>query len=374
MELNQALSLLEAPDIEIGNGITGLSNLGLTCYLNASVQVLSHTIPFTEYMLNGVYKKYLQHHVKNGVLPETIYLLIEYMTLLYGIWDKPEGNEENISERTFVITPRGLVQIFNKLFPQGGFFRQNDASEAILFLLDTFHDLISREVNYNVNGTPSNDYERMIVKSIDDWAKHFKHQHSYILDVFFGQEHARIQCTNCKKMTDKFPPFKDICLPLNDQTKTIYDCFDYYCRVEQLDKYNTLECDHCKARSQAYTKTTYWKLPSSLIICLKRFQVNPKYNRYEKNTSRVTYPVVGLDLSKYVTNPDENCRYNLYSVICHTGYNNIETGHYYAYCLNRNGRWYNFNDEHISQITNLQDLITQNAYILFYRKADESKN
>ena len=39
-----------------------------------------------------------------------------------------------------------------------------------------------------------------------------------------------------------------------------------------------------------------------------------------------------------------------------------------AFIKNANGNWYHFNDTNVSQITNLDELITTKAYCLFYRK------
>ncbi|CAN0460145.1 unnamed protein product, partial [Ectocarpus sp. 8 AP-2014] len=39
----------------IGDGMVGLGNLGNTCYINSSVQCLSHTPLLTEYFLSSAY-------------------------------------------------------------------------------------------------------------------------------------------------------------------------------------------------------------------------------------------------------------------------------------------------------------------------------
>jgi len=104
-------------------------------------------------------------------------------------------------------------------------------------------------------------------------------------------------------------------------------------------------------------------LPILLIIQLKRFNFN-----FEKNDNYISYPINNLKLKKYAyIYEDTNTTYKLIGINCHSG--NIYCGHYYSYCRNiKNNKWYKHNDEIVTKVTSLEDLITNDAYLLFYHK------
>jgi len=99
-----------------------------------------------------------------------------------------------------------------------------------------------------------------------------------------------------------------------------------------------------------------------MVIDLKRFNRNN-----QKNQSLVTFQLESFDVSDYIIGyKKENYIYDLYAICNHMG--GVLGGHYTSFVKNANGKWYHFNDTNVSEITNLNDLITPKAYCLFYRK------
>ena len=43
-------------------------------------------------------------------------------------------------------------------------------------------------------------------------------------------------------------------------------------------------------------------------------------------------------------------------------------GHYNSYIKNLNGKWYLYDDTEVLEMTDVENLVTANAYCLFYRK------
>lgn len=61
--------------------------------------------------------------------------------------------------------------------------------------------------------------------------------------------------------------------------------------------------------------------------------------------------------------------YDLFAVSNH--YGGLGGGHYTAYCrMPDNGRWYCFDDSHVSEIST-ETVLSSAAYVLFYRRRDQ---
>ena len=72
-----------------------------------------------------------------------------------------------------------------------------------------------------------------------------------------------------------------------------------------------------------------------------------------------------MDLSKYCVGYRKNTyKYDLMSVANHDG--GLNGGHYYAYVKNVNGKWYNFNDTNVSEMSK-DNVVSESAYCLFYQ-------
>ena len=84
----------------------------------------------------------------------------------------------------------------------------------------------------------------------------------------------------------------------------------------------------------------------------------------------MSYPANDLNLSDYIIGPekDKNNKYDLYGVIQHFG--SLNKGHYTALCKN-NGNWVSYNDSDLNIVNNP---VTKNAYILFYKRNSLEKN
>ncbi|KAJ9162941.1 hypothetical protein P3X46_022672 [Hevea brasiliensis] len=158
--------------------------------------------------------------------------------------------------------------------------------------------------------------------------------------------------------------------PVNKKARTeplsLYTCLEAFLREEPLVPEDMWLCPQCKERRQASKKLDLWRLPEVLVIHLKRFS----YSRSMKHKLEtfVNFPIHDLDLTSYVANKNSTQRqlYELYALTNH--YGGMGSGHYTAHIkLLDEKRWYNFDDSHISPISE-DEVKTAAAYVLFYRK------
>lgn len=333
-------------DKYIDLGLSGLSNMGNTCYLNAASQCLSNTLELTDYILSG------QSEEDVNTSKKEFSMYKEYKRLISALW------EENC-----VIKPisfKNVLAGFDNRFNNNN---QHDSQEALSKLIDLLHTALSYEVNMTYRGIIKNELDRMEVESLKTWGIHFKKQYSKILEIFYGQYHSRLVCTKCNKYSNNFDPFCLTSLPITSRCHNIYDCFDEFSRSEELDSDNQWKCEHCGELSNAQKVITFWKLPKIMIVVLKRFNYGLSLSKINR---KIDFPLDDLDMTNYVDGYYKyESKYEAFGIINHIG--NLHFGHYYAYCKNPNGNWYNYDDENVRPLSKID---IDNAYVIFYRRKE----
>ncbi len=127
-------------------------------------------------------------------------------------------------------------------------------------------------------------------------------------------------------------------------------------------------CGKCKDHVVATKKMEIYSSPEYLIIHLKRFAHTRGAFGGRKINQMVSFPLEGLDMSKYLIDATTKSVYNLYAVSNHFG--SLNGGHYTAYCQNPLfQKWFDFDDSSVSKLS-ASDVNTQAAYVLFYKKSN----
>ena len=333
-------------------GLTGLANLGNTCFINSCMQIISHTYELNNFLKEGTYKKKLNKKIESV-------LLVEWDELRKIMWN----DNCIISPGKFIKTVQHVANLKKMELFTG--YSQNDVQEFFLFLIDCFHNAISREISMKVSGTPENETDKVAILCFELIKKMYSKDYSEIWNLFYAIHVSEItDLKTGEKLKITPEPYFVINLPIpqNNKSPSIIDCFNFYVEGEKLEGENAWYNENTKEKVDIQKKIMFWSFPNILAIDLKRFNHN-----FEKNQILVTFPLENLDLSKYVVGyKKESYKYDLYGVCNHSG--GVMGGHYTSYVKNANGKWFHFNDTSVSEIGNLQSIISPKAYVLFYRK------
>ena len=375
-DMNQSTtrSQFKKPDVDPNDtyGLSGLMNMGNTCFVNSCLQALSHTYELNRFLNDDKYKKRLTKK------PDAV-LLSEWDKLRTLMWS------ENcvVSPGGFMASMKQIARLKNQeLFTQNS---QNDVQEFLVFMLDSFHMALAREVNMTITGVANNDKD-IIGKKCYEMMRHmYTKNYSEMLNLFYGIQMSVITEMPFTDGTDASTgtvlsispePFSIISLsipiveiPDSGKTRipTLLDCFNHYCAGEVMEGDNAWYNDKTGKYQNVKRGMMYWSLPNIMIIDLKRVQYTERGPM--KVTIPVDIPLRNLNLSAFVSGyKRDSYIYDLYAVCNHHG-NFSKSGHYTATICTADNTWYTFNDENVKQIEMKGESITSNLpYCLFYRK------
>lgn len=141
--------------------------------------------------------------------------------------------------------------------------------------------------------------------------------------------------------------------------------------LESLFLASNGKCEKCGSKN-CDVVTAIEELPEVLILQLNRY--GKRWFGVGKFYYHVSYPVENVDFSKFLpeTVECENCKYDLFSVVFHSGFMN--SGHYQ--CFSKcGGEWYLFNDSVVTKV-DIKTVLSEQCFILFYQKhvSQEVKN
>ncbi|XP_054854171.1 ubiquitin carboxyl-terminal hydrolase 2 isoform X2 [Eublepharis macularius] len=338
-------------------GLTGLRNLGNTCFMNSILQCLSNTKELRDYCLQSQYLRDLNNNSRMQMA-----LMSEFAKLIQALWTS-SPNES--------VSPSEFKTQIQRYAPRFVGYNQQDAQEFLRFLLDGLHSEVNRVLVRPKAGTDNLDHLPDDEKGRQMWMKYLNREDSRIGDLFVGQLKSSLTCGACGYCSTAFDPFWDLSLPIAKKSYgevNLIDCMRLFTKEDVLDGDEKPTCCRCKARTKCTKKFSIQRFPKILVLHLKRF--SEARMRSSKLTTFVNFPLKDLDLREFASQSCNHAVYNLYAVSNHSG--TTMGGHYTAYCKNPvSGEWHAFNDSRVTPLSS-SHVRSSDAYLLFYELASPS--
>ena len=360
---------------------TGLINFSVTCYMNATVQCLSGTIPVAQFFLDNRWRDFVQKNWKGseGIMPGI------FANVVRALW---RGDVSSVR-------PSSLRNFSGRLNPEWGVDRQQDAKEYLDFLLDTLHEDLNQ--NWRRNPLHPLTTEQEMVRertpiaqvSLTEWNRYTHREASFISEIFAGQHASRLRCTTCGNTSTTYEAFYSISVEIPRSGRgDIRECLRSYCQEEMLSGDEVWKCPYCKCEREATKRITITRVPQVLVIHFKRFSASKTESARKVHTS-IDFPLHGLDMQPYTANamlPKDSGSsdvdysvtppflYDAYAVLRHLG-NTGNGGHYISLVKDTvRGCWRKYDDEKIvdfdpNKLRSDQRLQNQEAYIVFYGRS-----
>ncbi|XP_051131096.1 ubiquitin carboxyl-terminal hydrolase 5 [Andrographis paniculata] len=237
------------------SGLTGLLNLGNTCFMNSAIQCLVHTPQFARYFRDD-YHQEINLQNPFGMVGE---LAVAFGELLRKLWAPGRA----------AIAPRPFKAKLARFAPQFSGCSQHDSQELLGFLLDGLHEDLNRVkekpkiVCRDADGRPDEEV------ADEYWANHISRNDSIINDVCQGQYKSTLVCPVCNKVSVTFDPFMIVSLPLQSATTRSMSVTVFTCDGSALPATYTVAVPkqgHCRDLIQALSNACSLQLNEKLLL------------------------------------------------------------------------------------------------------------
>lgn len=413
-KINSNLEIENERKTYLTKGTSGLVNIGNTCYMNSTLQIMNATDLLIEYFIGrenmpakykadlkrGACRMIIENEKKkekkmgiqtkeieldeNGQPKQIIYtinvnkmrkmfknsLAYKYRNVACVMWG---ANRK--------VKPYGFKNKLGELNKEFRGFAQNDSQECLSLILDTIHEETKSEIEISIKPLDKqtemvrqakkklealkgkraqyelikfkNSYlkEFATIEALDFWKEYLSKNNSMIEHIFAGLFFGTIKCDECNNSSFKFEPFRIINLPLIMAKNRSDDITLEECLEEYFDNDEKLDGD-CKYSCEICNHKTTAIKTTKIWYCPQRLIIHLKRfdNVMRKNNQKIVFPIEGLDMSSHTT---QYVNGNHIYDLYGISYHtgSLKGGHYTAYTKNPiNGEWYYYDDQHVLHV------------------------
>ncbi|CAN3476486.1 hypothetical protein DICA0_D18470 [Diutina catenulata] len=354
------------PPPSVAYRICGLRNLGVSCYINSTIQLLFGIGDFKRIFAqdhhNYIRRPQFQQELANRNVKRDVLLLSDATASLLQTFSNYAGQ---------VISPTKFVRIVSQIKPDFNIpNEQQDAQEFLLFCLDRLHEELSDTTRLS-----DASYERVLSEYVRRWDIHvaandtkdylkwlrssLEHEGSSpIHDITQGHVQHKLVCGQCGYESTSYSPFTilSLALPTKPQVN-LGECLRMFTSDEILSGDNAWNCPKCTKQPHALDTHPVFAPKSSGIFKLGKRAKSPsketkksaKAAKAATSTKKITvvkYPkVLFMHFSRFsmfsmtdkldtmieiptLLSVSPTITYKLSGIINH--YGNLKSGHYTA--------------------------------------------
>lgn len=368
-------------DFFSGKGRVGVSNVGNTCFVSATVQLLAHVPRF----MRAVVKLSRGAKARSDGVTRCLGDMFVAQFLAPSSYSASSAIDPTDLMRALVASPACQAELKSNIMSR----RQCDAQELLLQMLESIEREISvpltnADIDPDLVGAAAADGLTAPLRVFMDrcWLDSHRRMTNALLGpalpsaadpVVHGQLLRETVCGNCKARHPSSDVFSTLTVDLTARETTNCGSTDLATCLRQLFSSESLfgsgwRCDKCKSEPEkAWRTCSLWRCPQVLLVCVKRF--DPLDPRHGKQAARVRLArhinLQGVYSGSESVDGSGLC-YRLLAVVCHHGVAHF--GHYDAYFRDAlQDEWFRCDDESVAPCR-FSDIDESSSYILAYER------
>ena len=396
-------------------GKCGLANMGNTCYMNSSIQLILHCESIIGFLLEidntSICNVYLKKNISKKIIKKKELMKNNKKIDISLTASDEEINNEMENTITYqlskiinfivhngsaVINLKSFKKTVDNLIPEFKGYHQHDSSEFLLKILDSIYEECGVSAHIKINNTSkkikeyvnlleeyniltNDEHKRNLGLAISNLIKEnklefkkyngltfiaqtFKNKYNPVSNEIFIFQINTIKCQDCLNETYNYDYLSMLIL---EPKNTLNESFNDYFSFKLTDE--NYKCMACGANKQANKMCKIYKHSPVIFIQLKRFKYDNRGNRSKDNNNVEIPDSINIENfcdMEICESKSKYFNYTLGGISNHMG--SLNGGHYTADCKDLiQNEWFHFNDSDVYKYDN-KIIDKSNAYVLMY--------